>query len=271
MSRRYKSRGWLTGSAAATAAALVQMPGSLLWWVAVHLIYAQLLRADETHHGHRVGNAFLAFYIGNRIDDDWGCLGSVHIHNDDQPFPRGAGRPGQASGIFNATSAPTPLWQLSVSRCDESFPAAGAMLQSCSVQCERKYLASSPGDGPSAVLRWEGCTTGLAASGNGSQEPTLDIEVTVSVVGNVSTWGATVGKRNAAGLCLQSFTLPDLRTLRMTPDGGEELFMPYEFGAQGSCQDSGFASALGPWMPDDDAASCGDTSAGGGGDRKSVV
>ena len=41
--------------------------------------------------------------------------------------------------------------------------------------------------------------------------------------------------------------------------------MPYEFGAQGSCQDSGFASALGPWMPDDDAASCGDTSAGGGG------
>jgi hypothetical protein len=170
-------------------------------------------------------------------------------HNDDQPYPRGAGRPGQASGIFSATSAPTPLWQLTVSACNESFPA-GVVLQSCSVQCERKYLASTPGDGPSAVLRWEGCATGFPASRPGGRPPTLDIVVTVTVVGNVSTWGATVGKQNAAGLCLQSLTLPDLRTLRMTETGGEELFIPYEFGAQGSCQDSGFASTLGPWMPD---------------------
>ena len=207
--------------------------------------------AGEPPSGHRIGNGYLAFYVGNGTAD-WGCLSSIHVHNDDQPAPRGAGRPGQASGIFSRASAPTPLWSLTVSACDESFPA-GAVLQSCSVQCERKYLASGPGDGPSAVLRWEGCATGFAARAAGGRPPTLDVEVTVSVVGNVSTWGATVGKRNAAGLCLQSFTLPDLRTLRMTPQR-EELFIPYEFGAQGGCGDGdgggGFADAMGPWLPD---------------------
>jgi hypothetical protein len=181
----------------------------------------------KRYHGHRVGTGYIAFYIGNRTDD-WGCLGSVHVHNDDQPAPRGAGQPGQPSGIFSSVWAPTPLWQLNLSSgchtADSSVSAGEAVvLQSCSVQCERRYLASSPGDGPSAVLRWEGCVTGLPAAAGEVSPATVDVEVTIDVVGNVSTWGATVGARRhpgtaaSAGLCLQSVTLPDMRTLRMTP------------------------------------------------------
>ena len=79
----------------------------------------------ERYHGHRVGTGYIAFYIGNRTDD-WGCLGSVHVHNDDQPAPRGAGRPGQPSGIFSSVWAPTPLWQLNLSSCRTSDSSVSA-------------------------------------------------------------------------------------------------------------------------------------------------
>ena len=92
-----------------------------------------------------------------------------------------------------------------------------------------------------AHMRWEKCsmcdtTSGQACTNSllttSGAPAMLDIDIVVDVVGGVSTWGATVGKQGAAGVCLQSFAMPDLRTLRFKP-GQESLFVPYMFGAKG--------------------------------------
>ena len=193
-----------------------------------------------------IGTDELRFVLNNASQVNWGCLDAVHVGGDAAATPRGVFADAPAGGA-------TPLWQLTVSGCNESFPA-GYVLQSCTAVCQRKYVAASTAS-TSATLRWDGCTTPFPGA-------TLDIEVRVKVVGGVSTWGATVGKAAAAGLCLQSFTLPDLRTLRMTP-GREEVFLPYMFGARGSCQ-GGFegTNIMGPLLPEVEGGS------GGGDDRE---
>jgi hypothetical protein len=60
----------------------------------------------------------------------------------------------------------------------------------------------------------------------------LDIDVKIAVVGGRSVWSGSVGKRQAGGVCLQSFALPSIESLRLPT--GDELFVPYMFGAKGS-------------------------------------
>lgn len=120
-------------------------------------------------------------------------------------------------------------------------------MDSCTASCGRKYLVEQTDR--AAHMRWEGCTAcpegpGTASCGytlpNSSGLPaTLDIDVKVDIVGGRSTWSATVGKQNAGGLCLQSFALPSMESLRLTA-GREELFVPHMFGAKG-------ADPLFPW------------------------
>jgi hypothetical protein len=72
---------------------------------------------------------------------------------------------------------------------------------------------------------------------------TLDIDVTVDIAGGRSIWSGTVGKQNAGGLCVQSFAMPSMESLRFTP-GQEEMFNPYMFGVQGSNSDFAWGSQM---------------------------
>lgn len=193
------------------------------------ILVVVLCVVHSTVAGLSIGTAELMYVLNNTSKANWGCLEAVHIAGDTDPTP---------AGIFAGPGASTPLWQLTVSTCNESFPS-GAVMQSCTVVCQRKYALNQTST--SATLRWEECATPFPPS-------TLSIEVTVKVTGGVSTFGATVDKQHAGGLCLQSFTLPDLRTLRMRP-GKEELYLPHYFGTQGSCG-GGYERSMGPWMPD---------------------
>lgn len=179
-----------------------------------------------------LGDDALRFVISNTTQANWGCLDSIHLGSDPAPT---------ASGIFSG--GPSPLWQLTVSACNESFPS-GAVMESCTVACEQKYVAEHTiRDGKSsAILRWEGCGTPWSATAK------LDINVSVQISGGMSTWSAVVEKRRGAGLCLQSFTLPDLRTLRMNT-AGEQLFIPHYYGTMGGCNASD-DYYMGRWTPD---------------------
>jgi hypothetical protein len=188
-----------------------------------------------------LGDDRLRFVLNNSSQANWGCLDAIHVGDDPAAT---------ASGIFSG--GPSPLWQLTISACNESFPS-GAVLESCTVVCDRKYLASHTVDASggtlSAILRWEGCSTPLLASASVAK---LDISVSVEMTSRgVSTWGATIDKSRAAGLCLQSFTLPDLRTLRMNTAGREQLFTPHYYGTAGGCNASeDYYKTLGRWTPD---------------------
>lgn len=141
---------------------------------------------------------------------------------------------------------PDKVWSLTATACNESFPSATLSMDSCTASCERKYVAeqnrSREAGYSFARLRWERCTTcpdGPGSPGcgytlrNASGLPaTLDIEVSIEVTGGRSRWRGTVGKQNAGGLCLQSFSMPTLESLRFTRNQ-ERLFAPYMFGAAG--------------------------------------
>lgn len=106
-------------------------------------------------------------------------------------------------------------------------------MESCTVVCERKFISHATTR--SVTLEWQGCTIPLPSNAffhQGDDELRLDITVSVEVSDAISEWSATIGKVRAPGVCIQSFALPDLRTLRM--NGSEELFVPYMFGAQGT-------------------------------------
>ena len=164
-----------------------------------------------------IGTDALRFILNN--ESNFGCLDGVHI-----------------AGGSNILVGPTPLWQLTATRCNASFPAAGGILQSCTAACDRKYAVH----GATTELNWENCTTPFAGR--------LSVRVTVSFEGGVSTWGASATPMGAP-ICVQSLTLPDLRTLRMRP-GTEQLFVPYYFGAAGTCDDGGYANIFGGFEPD---------------------
>jgi hypothetical protein len=157
----------------------------------------------------------------------------VQIGGDPSPTTRGVFASGPDG--FGAT----PTWQLTATACDDSFPAAQLVMQACIAVCSRKYVASftqsSDATTVSARLRWEGCTTPFPRRGtrHTTGNATLDIDIDVSVTGGVSVWGATVGKSNAQGVCLQSLTIPDLRTLRANTS--ETVVYPYMFGAESNC------------------------------------
>eukprot|EP00040_Diaphanoeca_grandis_P003167 m.24011 g.24011 ORF g.24011 m.24011 type:complete len:798 (+) comp14446_c0_seq2:56-2449(+) len=189
--------------------------------------------------GLSIGTDELTFVLSNSTQAHWGCLDGVYVRGDTNATERGL--------FIGGPEGDTPLWQLTLTACNESFPS-GFVLQSCTVVCKQKYLvnhSTSTTDGSvTANLRWETCATPLLVDGVAK---IVDVDVSVTILKGVSTWGATVHK-HAAGVCLQSFTLPDLRTLRMTA-GHEDLFMPYMFGAQGSCE-GGYEDILGEWMPD---------------------
>jgi hypothetical protein len=143
--------------------------------------------------GLRVGTDQLAFRFYNGSQANWGCLDGIYVGGD----PRASDRGVLASwGVSGAS----PVWQLTATSCNDSFPAASLVLQSCTAVCTKKYVVSMAA--ASAHLRWEGCTTPFLQRGT-SEAATLDVDVTLSVVDAVSTWGATVGKKNAAGVCLQ--------------------------------------------------------------------
>jgi hypothetical protein len=185
------------------------------------------------------GTEQLRFVLSNSTQTHWGCLDALHIGGDPRPTKRGIFWQDAQSG-----QGATEVWQLTATACNASYPTATLVMNSCTATCERKYMvehSESPGKSR-AHMRWEKCsacdTTGGQTCANslltsGGVPATLNIDVIVDVVGGVSTWGATVGKQGAAGVCLQSFAMPDLRTLRFDP-GRESLFVPYMFGAKGS-------------------------------------
>lgn len=144
---------------------------------------------------------------------------------DPSPTPRGVLTSGPDG--FGAT----PTWQLTATACDDSFPAAQLVLQACTAVCSRKYLVSQVvvnTGSTSARLRWEGCTTPFPRhGGDGSSNATLDIDITVTVTGAVSEWGATVGKKNAQGV----------RTFPC-------LILSHCFGTHGCCTRDNFTSFI---------------------------
>ena len=180
-----------------------------------------------------VGTEQLRFAVTNSSQARWGCLSGVFIGGDPHPTDNGVLRAGGAGA--------TPLWRLTATGCNASFPAATLALDSCTASCARKYLVEQTAT--TAHMRWERCTAcpdGPGSPGCGSTLPdaaghpaTLDVDVTVSVAGGRSTWTGTIGKEHAAGVCLQSFALPSMESLRFMP-AREELFVPFVFGATGS-------------------------------------
>ena len=184
-----------------------------------------------------IGTSELNFTVQNSNQAHWGCLGGVHVGGD----PHATN-----NGVLRADNkGATQLWRLTATACNASFPEATWTMDSCTASCERKYLVEG---GPSrwqeegAHMRWEGCTACPEGPGTGTCNyslinasglpATLDIDVVVTVVGGVSKWSGSIGKRHAGGICLQSFALPSVESLRHTP-GQEELFVPYMFGAKG--------------------------------------
>ena len=138
----------------------------------------------------------------------WGCLSAVHIGGDPHPTENGALRTGYAG---------TPLWRLTATSCNTSVPAAALALDSCTVACADKYLVAQTVT--AAHMRWEQCTAadGYSLPNTTGRPATLDIDVVVTVVGGTSTWTGTIGKQHAAGVCLQSFALPSMESLRFKP------------------------------------------------------
>ena len=197
-----------------------------------------LLAAASAHIAGGVSTTFsvgtdgLRFDVSNASQAHWGCLSAVHVAGDPRPTN---------NGILRADAAgATQLWRLTATDCNTSFPAATLMMDSCTAACSRKYVVSQTAQ--TTHMRWEGCTACPAGPGsdgcgytlrNSSGLPAaLDIDVNVTVVGGRSSWTSSVGKSQAGGLCLQSFALPSLESLRLTD--GDELFVPYMFGAKGS-------------------------------------
>ena len=198
------------------------------------------------------GTPALRFTVTNTSQAHWGCLTGLHVAGD--PSPTG-------NGVLQAAGAgATQVWRLTATACNASFPAATLSMDSCTALCARKYVVEpepepaadpAPAAPPSRIhMRWEGCTTcpdGPGSAGcsrtlaNSSGLPaTLDIDVTVDVVGGRSTWRGAIGKQNAGGLCLQSFTLPSIESLRFGPE--EDMFVPYQFGAKGNRTDFGWGA-----------------------------
>ena len=193
------------------------------------------------------GTPELRFEVTNTSQAHWGCLTGIFLGGDPQPTNNGVL---QAAGL-----GATQVWRLTATACNVSFPAATLSMDSCTASCARKYLvkpqhtrasSTSTSTSTSSVhMRWEGCTAcpdGPGSAGcnytlaNASGLPaTLDIDVTVDVVGGRSTWRGSVGKQNAGGLCLQSFALPSIESLRFGPE--DEMFVPYQFGAKGNRSD----------------------------------
>ena len=172
-----------------------------------------------------VGTEQLRFAVTNSSQARWGCLSGVFLGGDPHPTENGVLRAGGAGA--------TPLWRLTATGCNASFPAAALALDSCTASCARKYLVEQTAT--TAHMRWERCGSTLPdAAGHPA---TLDVDVTVSVAGGRSTWTGTIGKEHAAGVCLQSFALPSMESLRFAPDR-EELFVPFAFGATGSSAQS---------------------------------
>ena len=159
-----------------------------------------------------MGSDQLRFEVANASQARWGCLSGVHIGGDPQPTENGALRAGDVG---------TPLWRLTATSCNTSFPAAALALDSCTVACAHKYLVTRTA--AVAHMRWEHCTAadGYSLPNTTGHRATLDIDVTVTVVGGTSTWTGTIGKQHAAGVCLQCFALPSMESLRFTPDQEE--------------------------------------------------
>lgn len=154
--------------------------------------------------GFLVGTDQLAFRIYNGSQQNWGCLDGVYVGGDPRPGERGI-----LASLPDGQGA-TPMWQLTATACNDSFPASQLVLQSCTAVCAKKYLVSLEAEQATATnlqtttatLRWESCETPFLGR-SASKASTLDIDVSVTIVGGVSTWSATVGKANAEGVCIQ--------------------------------------------------------------------
>jgi len=176
--------------------------------------------------GFVVGNRQLAFRFFNGSAANWGCLDGVYVGGDKSPTAR---------GVLTGGSLSTPPWQITATACNASFPEAQLVLEGCTAVCASKHvvslastaapLSAGSAQAPTTVahLRWEECATPFIQRTNG-EPATLDVDVILSVTGGVSTWGITVGKSRASGVCLQSVAVPDLRTLRA--GGTETLIYP---------------------------------------------
>ena len=93
-----------------------------------------------------VGTDQLEFVLNNG-STSFGCLDGIRAGGD-------PGAAGPRGVLVEGDAGATPLWQLTATACNESFPAATALLQSCTAVCARAYATASTDD--SATLRWEG-------------------------------------------------------------------------------------------------------------------
>jgi hypothetical protein len=173
--------------------------------------------ADRAASRLAFGTKQLRFEVDNSSRTNWGCLVGLHVASDPHPTPNGVLR---AAGGATPIGGATQVWRLTATACNASFPAATLALDSCTASCARKYVVhggaqADPGS-TRTHLRWEQCDTpGLVNSAG--RPASLDIDVVVDVfAGGRSVWSGTVGKGNAGGLCLQSFALPSLESLRFT-------------------------------------------------------
>jgi hypothetical protein len=202
------------------------------------LVLATTLAAAPTAAGtFWFGTDQLSFNISDASQAHWGCLAGVHVAGDPHPTN---------NGVLRAAAAGyTQVWRLTATACNASFPVSTWMMDSCTASCARKYLVQPTSSRTRAHMRWEGCmacpqgpgtpTCNYSLSNSSGLPAMLDIDVVVDVVGGTSKWSGTIGKENAGGICLQSFALPSMESLRFTP-GQEEFFVPYMFGAKGSAE-----------------------------------
>ena len=126
------------------------------------------------------------------------------------------------------------MWQVTTTDCSTVFPEGQPVTSQFTSDDVRRtmYMTELP-DNYTVHFRWEHVDIGSVAPGtigNASQQLSVEVRMTLAspataadLPGIASFTGSV---KSPAGVCVQSFSLLDLRGLSWNPERGDRMFIP---------------------------------------------
>ena len=155
----------------------------------------------------------------------------------------------------NLLLATTPMWQVTTTDCGTVFPQGQPVTsQFTSENVRRSMYLTELSDNYTVHFRWEHVDIGSVAPGTGNASQQLAVEVRMTLASpatapelpGVASFIGSV--KSPEGVCVQSFSLLDLRGLTWNPERGDRIFIPTAMGSVSDCgrHDPGPCSQ---WLP----------------------